>query len=258
VARAVGPTPGPNVERPTGATPSEEGVVRPTGPTFGFTFRPLLQEPFRPGDRIPRFDAEQAGRERTDLSTEAFILPPRERFDMLIDMPPFFDGFRFDLIEPFRFDLLGEERLDLLIGPSGVGPFRPDLSTEAPPEVIDPRFDLLTDPPSEAPPVVLPPPIGPIVGGTFTGGMVGSLASWLLDADYWLGEWRLFEAEEYQAEQLSSHRPLRRDSALADREWTVSGYANVGPGWSALREGDRRNLRQRAGHGPEWSALMQR
>jgi hypothetical protein len=262
VPRAVGPTPGPNIGRPTGATPSEEGVVRPTGPTFGFTFRPLFQEPFRVGDPIPRDDATRAGRERTDLSTERFELLPAERFDMVVDAPPPVAVFRFDLLPDFppasdRLDLhtdipAATDRADLIGDTNVFVPFRSDLSTERAPEPRDERFDMLIDTPSDAVPVGPPVLPGPIVGGSFIGGRVGTLDSEALSEE--LAEWRLFDAPEYQMARFSTRGRLSRESALEDRSWIVSGYANSAPGWSSFRSEDDGAMR-RAGYGPGWSAL---
>jgi hypothetical protein len=260
----VGPTYGPNVSRPTGATPSEDGVVRPTGPTFGFTFRPLIQEPFRLGDVIPRDDAMRAGRERNDLSTETFPLLPAARFDTVVDAPPPVGEFRFDLLPEFpaavdRADLLPDlpaasDRTGLRIDPTATGPFRDDLSTERPADPPDPRFDQLIETPSD--PVPVGPPVlpGPITGGSFIGGSVGSLTSWLLDREM-RETWRLFDAPEDQMARFGTSGPLPRESALDDRGWIVSGTANAGPGWSVLHPDDGWMTRGRAGYGPEWSAL---
>jgi len=246
VPRAVGATPGPNVGRAVGATPAEGDVVRPTGPTNGFTFRPQFGDLIRPGDRFPSNEAVRAGQERTDLSTEIFSPLPAERFDLLTDAPPQLPANRGDLLTDN-----GE------LPP----PARTDLSTEAPVEVVDPRFDLLPERrlerslPTAA--QLIPGP-GLIFGGTFTGGITGTTASWLLDADYDRGEWRTFNAPDYRAARHDVRRPLPRNGPLVGRDWIVSGYANVGPAWSALTNETGWTLRVPAGYTPEWSALSPR
>src|SRR5438309_1520164 len=93
--------------RPGDLVPVGRSVFpRPTGASFGFTFRPLLQEPFRAGDRFPRDEARPAGRERTDLTADG----TPERGDLLIDAPERFQPFRFDLLN----DAPLSDRLDLL------------------------------------------------------------------------------------------------------------------------------------------------
>jgi hypothetical protein len=282
------------VTRPTGASPADPGVGRPTGPTTGFTFRPLFEEPFRLGDRFPRNEAARAGAERTDLDAEALTLEFGGRADLLPGpRPDLLPDRRLDLVPDPRFDLLPEARPDLLPaerfdllpdrreprfdrfnGDRGPGrELRSDLRADDPalshPErqglrADEPalpgafRFDLRAD--QEAPeffPEPVPPVIdgepGEIVGGTFTGGAVGTLYSWLLEDE--LGNWRLFDQSEYREDRFDVNRPLPRRSPLQVPAWKSSGQASVGPDWSPLREEQRWGVSGRAGYGPDWSVL---
>lgn len=290
VNRTVGAIPGPNVGRPTGASPNGRDLVRPTGPTSGFTFRPLFQPLFRPGDRFPLNEALRADGERGDLSTEAPAPARVTRPDLLTDVPP--------RERARRPELPGERLLPapLLRLPAESGSpgallrpdlsterpapprlLRPDLTTDAPPPARRERFDLSTDERTRslgeslagvtptvgstgvvetAPVPVAGTGLQGIVGGTFTGGVVGTLYSWLLDADKRLGTWRLFDQPEYRAARFAPSGPLVRWSLLGDRGWIVSGRASIGPDWSTLRDRGW-TLSGRAGYGPDWSVLRE-
>src|SRR5262249_9186512 len=134
---------------------------------------------------------------------------------------------------------------------------RLDLSAEPPAPLVNDRTDLLAEEPVVLPaPPATGVPTGPIVGGTFTGGVVGTPYSWLFGYDS-LGAWRLFDQPDYRARRFATSGPLGGWSPPAVRAWIVSGEASTGPDWSTLREHQDWTVSGRAGYGPDWSALRE-